>query len=228
MTSPARVDSLPVIDTRLTDSITQRGSAFHVFGMTVAKPSHPRMRALREHGVEPQHFASRIWGASYLLVDYLARQPLVNEGDMLEIGCGWGLVSQYLASRCHHARMTATDLDNDVFPYLDVLSDINHTEVRTVCASFHELCQRSLSRYRLLVGADICYSQAHARQLQALVEHAFAEGIEEIILADIGRPPFLTLHEHLSEQADMQWFAHAITRPVRQQGYILHLRQTGK
>lgn len=224
----AEVTDFPILDQGITERITQRGAEFQVFGMTVAKPSHPDMKELVAQGHEPHYFASRIWGASYLLIDYLARRQLLHPAKILEVGCGWGLISHYLAHRYHHdVQITATDVDTEVFPYLHQLGKLNDTSVRTVCASFSALTERSLSRYRLLVGADICYTYSHAEQLIQLVRHAFSEGIEEILLADSGREPFFKLRECLETEGQMEWLVHSIARPVRQHGYILRLRQTG-
>jgi|TARA_B100001964_G_C13743045_1_gene383993 hypothetical protein len=55
------------------------------------------------------------------------------------------------------ARVTAVDIDLLVFPFVEMLSDLNQVEVNPVTAGFAQVGEELLTDVDLLIGADICF-----------------------------------------------------------------------
>lgn len=58
----------------------------------------------------PQYFLHKFWGALRLLEEIGAEESPVQ---ILEIGCGVGITSEYIAARFPKAHLTAVDLDEE-------------------------------------------------------------------------------------------------------------------
>ena len=50
-----------------------------------------------------------------------------------------------------------------------------------------------------MLGADICYRHALISPLLGLVERALDAGVDQVLIADPGRPPFLAFARHCVE-----------------------------
>jgi predicted nicotinamide N-methyase len=196
--------------------------SFVVRDVVALKPNHYRVRELRERGVEPSEFGSRIWRSSYLLVDYHSRQHFTSDDHVMEIGCGWGLPSQYL-QKTFGIPVTATDGDARVGQYLALLSQENRTEVRFRQRRFSELSDSELAGVTTLVGADICYAPRQCEDLVALANRFLARPGRRVILADSGRRSFFELAERLQSRWRGNLEAISLQTPTAAQGYILHL-----
>lgn len=193
------------------------------YGIYLLKTTHPWIRRMRKH-IRPSEFGQKTWGASFLAIDWLTEHPLTAATPLLELGCGWAPIALYASSQ-QQAKATGMDIDDQVFPYMDLHAEINNCRVRALHASFAELTLKQLSKFSILIGADICYSSALNQELLALFERAQAAGVKQIIIADPGRTTFAELcnaceakwpdafqHDH--------WYA---LEPKRTEGQILHL-----
>lgn len=196
--------------------------SFEVFDTIALKPSHARVRALRERGPEPVDFGSRIWRSSYLLIDYLSRQALPRQERLLELGCGWGLPSQYLHKQ-RGLRVTATDADHRVHEYLALLNEVNDTALPFSCRSFSELGGADLAGVGTLVGADICYTSGIRRDLGTLVDLFLSRGGRQVIVADSGRDSFFDLADQLAPRWPLAVHAVSLTMPAEMRGHVLHI-----
>jgi len=212
----------PKVTDKATDKLNRRGTSFRVQGLTVTKPNHPEVKALRAEGHCPSRYATMVWGASYLLIDYLSGCQDCHTQQAMELGCGWGLVSHYLSS-VRDCDVIATDIDDQVFPFVKLLGRLNQSRVDICQVSFAKLTQRALSQ-QLLVGADICYNEVIAEQLDQLFLHALDQGVGQILLADAGRPPFKAMAARWVRRGQAELVSHSIERPTRYQGYILSIQ----
>ena len=66
---------------------------------------------------------------------------MAKSSSVLEIGSGWGPLSVFCASR-FKANVTALDIDPEVFPFLEVLAELNEVEVETLVKGFDKLKQQ--------------------------------------------------------------------------------------
>lgn len=174
----------------------------HAFGLTVLKAAHPRLRALKKDH-EPDIHGHKFWASSYLIMDYLSQQGLPHEARVMEVGCGWGLAGIY-AARCHGARVTGVDADPKVFPYLHLHAEINEVTVRTRTARFEDLKKKQLAGHDLVMGADICFWDSMVDPLYKVISKAIKAGVQQVIVADPGRPPFDEVCQRCEEELDAE------------------------
>src|SRR5690554_8058914 len=105
--------------------------------------------------IRPALFGQRAWGSSFLLIDYLSEHPLTEDCKLLELGCGWGVVSDYAASQLG-IKATGMDIDDKVLPYIDTLAATNDSRIKSLHASIAELNDKKLRKLKVLVGAHYC------------------------------------------------------------------------
>jgi predicted nicotinamide N-methyase len=195
------------------------------YGLYLLKTSHPLIRKMRK-SIRPSLFGQRMWGSSFLAIDYLKENPLTENSRLLELGCGWAPIAVYAASLGHKA--AGLDIDDQVFPYMDVLAQTNDVKVKALHMSFAELDTKQLSKYQVLTGADICYWDEMIDELLALFQRAQTCGVERIILSDPGRSTFAKLCDECERLwpnafTHHHWYA---LEPNRYEGQILELRFT--
>ena len=92
------------------------------------------------------------------------------------------------------------DADPDVFPYLDVISELNQTETTHRVARFEELTVGELGGYDYLIGADICFWDSMIDPVSRLIDTALEAEMRGIVIADPERPPFCALAEQCLER----------------------------
>lgn len=193
------------------------------YGIYLLKPSHSVIRKMRK-SIRPSEFGQKTWGSSFLAIDWLAQQNLAADTRLLEIGCGWAPIAIYAASQIG-LKATGMDIDDSVFPYMDVHSEMNDCRVKALHSSYADLTSAQLSKYDLLIGADICYWDNLIDELLAMFERAFAAGVQQIIIADPGRSTFVKLCD-LCEQLWPEHFVHEYwyaLEPKRMEGQLLIL-----
>ena len=208
------------------DSESIKGSShyYQVHGIRLIKRNHPDVMRLIADGYSPVEFGSRIWRASYLLIDYLSHLSLLHHRNLhvLELGCGWGLPSIFAKTRLG-MQVTASDIDSNVFAFQDLITQINGTAITQLNSSLGDLCESDLHAYDMLMGADICYSATHARLLEDLIANYAAQRSGCILLADSGRAPFFNLVDKLAVQYCVDLHDVSIELPIKFSGYVLSI-----
>ncbi|TNE76907.1 MAG: hypothetical protein EP334_07560 [Gammaproteobacteria bacterium] len=208
--------------TPLTQSLRGNARQFYVRGIKALKPNHPDVIRLRGDGHCPSEFGSRIWRATYLLIDYLSSLSLADTRQVIELGCGWGLAGTYL-QKWFDVEVMATDIDANVFPYQQLLCQHNDIEMQTRHCSLSQLCEYNLHDIDLMIGADICYSDENAQDIEKLCHHLADQGGGELILADSGREPFEKLIPQLQSRYQVDVTATTLELPAIASGQILHV-----
>jgi predicted nicotinamide N-methyase len=143
-------------------------------------------------------------------------------GDLLDLGCGWGLVGIACAKR-FQAQVTGFDADAAVFPYLQLHAQRNGVQIATRHGTFADLTPQELAAFDLIVGADICFWEDLVDPLYQLVRHSVAAGVAEILVADPSRPPFDDLCARCVQQGDAAVLTWTTTTPVADTGRILRV-----
>ena len=193
------------------------------YGLYFLKPSHPLIRKMRKN-IRPSEFGQKTWGASFLAIDWLQENPLPKHTRLLELGCGWAPIAVYAASQ-QQIKATGMDIDDSVFPYMDVLAEMNECRVRALHSSYTDLSAEQLQKFTALIGADICYWDNLTDELMALFQRAQNAGIQQIVIADPGRSTFT----QLCDQCEQRWphaFQHEYwyaLEPKRMEGQLLIL-----
>ena len=179
-----------------------------LFGVTALSAAHPAMRQLKRTHHATLH-GNKSWSANYLLMDYLRQHPPEPGCQLLDVGCGFGLAG-ILCAKAFGAAVTAVDADESVFPFLQLHAAVNHVTIKTEQALFETISEPLLEASDWLIAADICFWDELADNVFELVERACNAGVEKIIIADPGRPPFW----EMAEQCVEQFFAGIETRRI--------------
>lgn len=194
----------------------------YAYGIFLLDNKHNLIKALKKR-YQPSIHGHKTWGSSFLLMDYLTHHGIRRGANAMEIGCGWGGASVF----CGHqfkAKMTAVDLDAAVFPFLDVLAELNGVEIKHLQADFTKVKNTDLAEQRYIVGSDICFWDSLVKPLSRLVNRAFKAGVERVIITDPGRPTFYEFCDIMSKKHDaklQEWYA---IEPERYEGEVLDIR----
>jgi predicted nicotinamide N-methyase len=206
---------------RTTGSASAKKAEIFEYGVHVYRPRHRKIRKLkRSHA--PSFHGIRLWPSSWLLMDFLNRQGLSQGARVMELGCGWGLAGIYCA-RNHGAEVTSVDIDSEVFPYLQMHTQLNHVEITPMQLGFDELMGDHLKRIDVMIGADICFWDSLAHSLEGLIFRALGEGVQSVVLADPGRSTFERLGRRFVQKGTGQVHGRSVQRPYDIQGRILKI-----
>ena len=195
---------------------------FRAYGVYLLKTQHRLIRQLKKR-YQPSVHGHRTWKSSFLLMDYLSEHPIGKGARVLEIGCGWGAASVFCASR-FKARVTGLDIDREVFPYVDLLAELNDVEVSTLRSKFENLTGRQLDGFHTVIGADICFWDSLVKPLRLLVNRAFRNGTRRFVIADPGRPTFYEFVDWCQKRHRvelMEWYS---LEPERFEGEVVEIR----
>tara|TARA_B100000029_G_C16963398_1_gene737150 strand:- start:60 stop:530 length:471 start_codon:yes stop_codon:yes gene_type:complete len=142
-------------------------------------------------------------------MDYLQHNPIRKGSNVIEIGCGWGPGSIFCAKQ-FSANVTAVDMDREVYPFLEVLAELNQVEINQLVSRFERLSKNQLGTYEVLVGSDVCFWDELVGSLRNLINRALDSGVSRIILTDPGRPTFYELCDQVSKKHSVtlsEWYA---------------------
>jgi predicted nicotinamide N-methyase len=199
---------------------------YQAYGIYLLESKHRLIRRLRK-AYQPSVHGHKTWSASFLLMDYLQHEPLAKRSRVLEIGCGWGPGSVFCASR-FKARVTALDIDREVFPFLEVLAELNGVKVEPLVSRFEKVSDEQLSRFDVIVASDICFWDNLVKPLNRFVARALDCGVKRIVVTDPGRPTFYEFCDRVRKRhcVELQeWYA---TEPEYFAGEVVEIRPRPK
>ena len=194
---------------------------YQAYGIYLLRSQHRLIRRLKKR-YQPSVHGHKTWNASFLLMDYLDHKPIAKGTKVLEIGCGWGPASVYCASR-FKAKVTGLDIDREVFPFLDVLAELNGVKVKRLVSKFENLKPKQLADFHTIVGSDVCFWDSMVKPLYQLVNRAMKAGTQRFIITDPGRPTFYELADMCSKKFKVklsEWYA---VEPERFEGEIVEI-----
>ena len=191
------------------------------YGLRVFRSRHREIRKLKRlHS--PSVHGFRVWSSSWLLLDFLARRGLPHGIRVIDVGCGWGVAGIYCAKR-YGARVTAVDIDSEVFPYLRLHADINKVNIITLKKGIDELKGKHLKDVDVVIGADICFWDTMVDPIKGFISRALITGVRLVLIADPGRSPFEELGEYFVKNRKgvaMDW---SVSSPHPIHGRILKI-----
>jgi len=161
-----------------------------------------------------------VWNSSYLIMDYLEHQGMPDKSRVLEVGCGWGQLGIYCAKR-FGAQVTGVDADANVFPYLHAQAEENDVVVQTRKSRFESLRKCHLQDYDLMLGGDICFWDELVDPVYKMIRRAVKAGVDQVIIADPGRPPFDTVCEMAEKKLGGEILQWEVKSPTKAKGWLL-------
>jgi predicted nicotinamide N-methyase len=198
---------------------------YQAYGIYLLESKHRLIRRLKK-AYQPSVHGHKTWNASFLLMDYLHHNPLRKKSDVLEIGCGWGPGAVFCASR-FKSNVTGLDVDKEVFPFLEVLAELNEVSVSPMVSRFESLKNRQLAEFDAIVASDICFWDSMVKPLAQLVNRAMKNGVQRFIITDPGRPTFYELCDlcRKKHRVELQeWYS---TEPHHFSGEVVEIRPAG-
>lgn len=189
-------------------------------GILILKNRHRLIRELQRSQPLPSLHGHQIWQSSFMIMEYLLKNPLVANQRILDLGCGWGLLSIFCAKQ-FNADMTSVDADEWVFPYLDTHAAVNKVQLRTLHRRFAEITEEQLLTTDILLGGDICFWDGMVNELQLLVAQAMEAGVKKIIIADPGRETFYRLVSYCKVHFGARLLPWELAGRRRNQGFLL-------
>ncbi|MFT7687426.1 MAG: putative nicotinamide N-methyase [Candidatus Azotimanducaceae bacterium] len=191
------------------------------YGVKILNSKHKDIKALKRAGKVAEMHGNKFWNSSFLIMDYLKKNPLKKNIRVLEIGCGWGLLSIFCAKQ-FDAQVTGVDIDENVLAFMDLHANINKVEVIAKKCSFAELTTAKLEEFDVILGADICYWDEMTKLLSNLIARSKKAGVQQVIIADPCRQPFTDLSQICQKKYDNvtveeKW----LKRPVVASGELL-------
>jgi len=163
---------------------------------------------------------AKIWEASLVLADHLASLEPRPGKDLLEVGCGLGLVGIVAASFGYKVTMTEQDPDALNFARANALSNLSPSdppiEIRTL-----DWNRPALDRtFDLLVASEIVYSERDYEPLFGLFKALLKPG-GEIILAEGLRESSFNFFKEMSRYFDLKAQKKIIRTPEKEIRIIL-------
>lgn len=197
-------------------------NVYMAYGIYFLKSNHKFVQRLKRNNHLPEAHGYRTWQSSFLLMDFLSHHPPNKKSRVMDIGCGWAPVGVFCARR-FQAKVTGVDIDEHVFPYMELLAALNDVRVSRLKSRFEKLTSMRLSAEDLIVGSDICFWDEMVRPLYNLINRAIKSGVPRIVLADPGRPTFFDLANLCESKWGselIRWYA---VEPRRHNGEILEI-----
>jgi predicted nicotinamide N-methyase len=195
---------------------------YQAYGIYLLESKHRLIRRLKK-AYQPSVHGHKTWNASFLLMDYLQHNPLKKKSRVLEVGCGWGPGSVFCAQQ-FNARVTGLDIDEEVFPFLEVLAELNAVEVTPMIRRLENLKGSDLRSFDCIIGSDICFWDSLVKDLSGLINRALKNGVERVIITDPGRPTFYELCDLARQKHHVElqeWYA---TEPRHFVGEVAEIR----
>ncbi len=193
-------------------------NTFPVYGIWLYKEKSPAIKRVKKESTPSAH-GDRHWDSSYVLMDYFTHHPLRKKSRVLDVGCGWGPTSIYLASQGH--KVTGLDIDDQVFGFLHLQADLNNVKIETRQGAMGSLKKADLEKFDIIVGGDICFWPELTDEWLALLKRAANAGVKKMVLADPGRKPFLKLVDKCYDRWDSEMLTWYCLEPKRFTGSLL-------
>ncbi len=184
--------------------------------------SHPVIRRVRRQGNKPNIHGNKLWKSSCLLIDYLGKHPPAHTDSVIDVGCGWGIGGIWCA-KTFGSQVTSMDADENVFPYLDAVAELNGVQTEHLVNRFEKLTTRKLARYDMLIAADICFWDELMEPVESMIDRAVRAGVKHILISDPERSPFLEIAQRCQQRYGAELFDWRTRGSVEASGAILLL-----
>lgn len=198
--------------------------ALTIFNTKIFPPQHPDILEITAKQEEPSIHGDTVWEASFVLMDFLEQFPLRRKSRVLEIGCGWGVLTAYLARKVS-GNVSGLDADDAVQPYFDYHAHANDVSIEFIHGTMKSMTKQKLQDFDVIVGGDICFWDSLKKDWQNLIRRALQSGVKEIYITDPGRPPFWDLVEYAEKHFAAEVWSHDATEPHDIEQYVLEIKR---
>lgn len=202
--------------------MAERRTEYRFHGIKMLTASHPAVRRIKRTDAQPSIHGNKLWKSSFLLIDYLKKNPPEHCRTVLDAGCGWGTSGIFCAKR-FNSRVISVDADRDVFPYLQANAEANGVSVEPLQSRFEKITTRQLQDIDLLIAADICFWDELVNPVFNLVSRAVKAGVKKIVIADPERSTFFEMAHRCEDKFCADIIEWRTRRPVTASGALMVL-----
>ncbi len=199
-----------------------RRTEYRFHGVKMLTASHPDIRRIKRTDAQPSIHGNKLWKSSFLLIDYLKKNPPEHCRTVMDAGCGWG-TSGIFCAKAFNADVTSVDADADVFPYLRANAAANGVDVTTLQSRFEKISTRQLESIDLLIAADICFWDELVNPVFNLVNRAVKAGVKKVVIADPERSTFFEMAQRCEDKFCADIIEWRTRRPIPARGSLMVL-----
>ncbi|MFT4520479.1 MAG: putative nicotinamide N-methyase [Halioglobus sp.] len=184
--------------------------------------SHNAIRKVKREGHTTTIHGNKLWKSSLLLIDYLHKNRPEHSQSVIDVGCGWGIAGIWCAKTLG-SEVVCVDADPNVFPFLDATAELNGVSAQAKVARFENLTTKQLSKFDILIAADICFWEELVDPVSNMINRAVKAGVKKIVIADPKRGPFFDMADRVMERHGAEVIECSTTTPIKARGAILVL-----
>ena len=112
----------------------------------------------------------------------------IPDGQVLDLGCGWGVLSSYLAMQ--GANVVGVDIDKKVKPYFEFISQLNDVYPKFIN---DDIFSKDFNiDYDYFIACDVCFYKKHTKDWAKFIKRITSEN-KQLLMSDPGRDPFWEL-----------------------------------
>ncbi|MEP5764545.1 MAG: methyltransferase domain-containing protein [Halieaceae bacterium] len=202
--------------------MAKRRTEYRFHGVKMLTAAHPAIRRVKRGDAQPSIHGNKLWKSSFLLIDYLQKNPPEHYRRVMDAGCGWGMSGIYCA-KAFRSDVVSVDADQQVFPYLQANAEANGVAISTLQSRFEKITSRQLQDIDMLVAADICFWDELVNPVFNLVNRAVKAGVKKIIIADPERSTFFEMAQRCEDRFCAEVIEWRTRRPVPASGALMVL-----
>lgn len=195
-----------------------------IFDTKIYPPQHTEILKITAQQEEPSIHGDTVWEASFVLMDFIDKFPLNPNSRVLEIGCGWGGLTAFLATRVI-GDVSGLDADAAVQAYFDYHAQANGVSMDFIHGTMKSMTKQKLQAYDVIIGGDICFWDSLKNDWQNLIRRALQSQVNEIYITDPGRPPFWDLVEYAEKHFAAELWSHDVKQPYDIEQYVLEIKR---
>ena len=184
-----------------------------IHNIKIPLSSDPLIKKIKRKNDKPISHGNKVWNSSLTIIDFLSRYNLQDINTVVDVGCGWGLVLAYLQKQGFDCG--GIDIDESMQDYVDVVNQMNNTDVEVIYMDYTELPKKAFEQIDLLIGCDICYWETHIDNIVSLVKKS--QGTT--LIADPGRDTFWKL----TEKVEGNLHEIKLKKPRKVHGYVYEI-----
>ena len=202
--------------------MAERRTEYKFHGVKMLTTSHPEIRRIKRTDAQPSIHGNKLWKSSFLLIDYLKKNPPEHCRTVMDAGCGWGMGGIFCA-KAFRSKVISVDADSDVFPYLEANAEANKVKVKTLQSKFQKITTKQLKDIDLLIAADICFWDELVDPVYNLVKRAVKAGVKKIVIADPERSTFFDMAHRCEDKFCADIIEWRTKKPVKASGALMVL-----
>jgi predicted nicotinamide N-methyase len=141
---------------------------------------------------------NKVWNSTFVLMDVL--NPIDIKGNrVLDLGCGWGVLTSFLAKKGAVAH--GMDADASVEPFFNWVAKKSKAKPKFILGNiFSDDLPLDYDQY---VVSDVCFWDDHVSLWKKLIERLNSKG-KKILMSDPGRESFWRLLDEINIEYNIE------------------------